>query len=635
MFEFIRNHQRLMQFLLLLFIVPSFAFLGMESYTRMGDKENIVAKVDGQPITRQEWESAQRQQSERFRQMFGEEFDPAFFSTPEVRQGVLENLISQRALIAEARRHHLAASDQALQEAILAIPGLVTDGTFDNERYRSLLAAQGMTPAMYEAGLRQELVLQQLNGAIQNTAFSPKTVAKRLSDLNEQERVVQEQVFNAADFASKVTLTPEMVKDFYKKNDRLFQVPEKVAAEYVVLSQQMLEQQMTVSESDVRSYYEQNAKLYTTEEQRRARHILISVHESASAKDKATAKTKANDLRAQLQSKPDEFARLAKENSDDPGSAEQGGDLGFFDRGMMVPEFEKAAYALNVNEISPVVESDFGFHIIQLVAIKPGATKSLAEVKDEIEAEIRKQKSARAFTEMAETLSNTVYEQPDSLKPVAEKLDLKIEKAADLTRQPNPGSEKNTPYNQEKFLSALFSEDVLKDKHNTEAIEVGANTLIAGRVVSRTLASKLPFEEVEEKIRERLTKLEAVKLATQAGETKLATESKQLEGFSKPLTVSRANPSVLPEAAFVAVMKAAVTALPAYVGVEVPQQGYRLYRINAVQQSKTDDTRRKAERQQITEALAQQQMLSYIEILKKQAKVEVLKPVGASAASEP
>lgn len=636
MFEFIRSHQRLMMLLLLLVIAPSFIFLGLEGYTRLSDASNVVAKVADQPITQQQWEAAQRQQMERFRQMLGDQFDPSMFDTPEVKQGILENLIAQKALAVEVARKQLSVSDQALQQAIISVPGLINEGKFDNERYRSLLGAQGMTPAMYEAGLRQDLALQQLNAAIQNTAFAPKAVASRLSDINDQEREVQELAFKTADYIPQVKVTDDMLKDYYDKNGHLFEIPEQIKAEYVVLNNDALARQITVTDADIKSYYDQNAKLYSVDEQRRASHILIEAGKDASPAEKAAAKEKAEELLQRLRKNPGEFARLAKEHSQDPGSAERGGDLDFFGRGAMVKPFEDAAYQLKQGEISDVVQSDFGFHIIQITAIKPGATKNLAEVKDQIAAEIRKQQASKKYNELAESFSNLVYEQPDSLQPVADKLGLKIETASNLTRSPNPSIPVDAAYNNPKFLMALFSDDAIKNKHNTETVEVAANVLIAGRVAEYKPTTKRPFEEVKSIVRERVTQIEAIKLAKNAGEEKLAEIRAKgaADGFSKPVTVSRASAAGLRSQAFLAVMKADVSKLPAYTGVEIPNQGYSVYRINKMSQSATDPARRQAEHQQITDALAQQEMLAYIEVLKKRAKVEILKPVATKAGAE-
>ena len=461
MFDFIRTHQRLMQFLLLLVIFPSFALFGLESYTSMGDSSTTVAKVDGQAITQPEWDAAQREQMERFRQMFGGQFDPKMFDTPEAKQDVLDGLISERVLAAEAKRNRLSVSDQALQQTILGIAGLTTaDGKFDVERYKSLLAAQGMTPAMYEASLRQDLIVQQVNAAIQSTAFAPDSLAKRLSELGEQEREVQYLTFKAADYASQVKVTDDMLKAYYDKSNE-FSVPEQVKAEYVVLTADALAAQISVSDADVKSYYEQNAKQYGVDEQRRASHILIAANKDAPAAEKAAAKAKAEKLLETLRKSPQDFAKLAKENSNDPGSAERGGDLDFFSKGMMVKPFEDAAFKLKQGELSDLVESDYGYHIIKVTAIKPATLKPLEQVKGDIANDIRKQLVTKKYAETADVFSNTVYEQSDSLKSVADKLKLKIETVNNLSRQPNPAVAATAPFNNAKFLSALFSDCLL------------------------------------------------------------------------------------------------------------------------------------------------------------------------------
>lgn len=633
MFEFIRTHRRLMQFLLLLFIFPSFAFFGIEGYTRFSEGDNAVAKVADQSITAQELDAAQREQMERFRQMFGTQFDPKMLDTPEAKQDILDGLIAQRVIAAEATRNRLSISDQALRQTILATPGLTTaDGKFDVERYKSLLAAQGMTPTMYEARLRHDLALQQVGDGIQSTAFAPKTVTDRLSDLNDQEREVQEMLFKASDYVSQVKVTDDMLKAYYDQHGNQFEVPEQIKAEYVVLNTEAVAAQISVSDADIKSYYEQNAKRFTEEQQRRASHILIKAGKEASAAEKAAAKEKAEKLLAELRKTPADFARLAKENSQDPGSAERGGDLDFFSKGMMVKPFEDATFALKKGEISNVVESDFGYHIIQLTDIKPGATKSLDEVKGEIAAEIKKQLTAKKFAELAEQFGNIVYEQSDSLKPVAEKLNLKIETVAGLTRTPNQAFPPNSPFNQPKFLSALFSDEAIKNKRNTEAVEVAPNTLISGRVVEYKPVMKRPFEEVQLVIRERVTQMEADALAQKAGEAKLAAvkSNGDATGFASPKTVSRAKSEGMNRDALQAIMRADASKLPAHVGVDLGNQGYGIYRINKVTQpAAPDNARRQGEREQITNALAQQEMFAYLEALKKKAKVEILKPVTA------
>jgi peptidyl-prolyl cis-trans isomerase D len=634
MFEFIRTHQRLMQFLLLLFIFPSFAFVGIQSYAHFGDGDDAVAKVAGKTITKQEWEAAIQQQMEQLRERFGAQFDAKVFDTPDTRQRILENLIAQRAMNAEVVRDHLSVSDQALQQAILAIPGMTTaDGKFDVERYKSILAVQGMTPAMYEVRKRQDMAMQQLNSAIQETAIAPKSVAGRISDLNDQERLVQEIPFRNDAYMAQVKVTDDMIKAYYDKNIKQFEVPEQVKAEYVVLSSEALATQIPVSEADVRSYYDQNQKRFGVEEQRRASHILVAVKKDASAADVAAARAKAEKLLAQVKAAPGDFAKIAKANSDDPGSAERGGDLDVFGRGMMVKPFDDAAFKMKVGEISDLVKSDFGFHIIKLTEVKPATVKTVAEATPEITAEIRKQLAAKKYAESAEIFTNTAYEQSDSLKPLADKLKLPIQTADNLKRVPAPDALPTSPIANPKFLAALFSNDALKNKRNTEAVEVAPNTLVVGHVVEYKPVSRLPLEAVQSLVKARVTQTEAANLARRAGEAKLAELKKTPDGsaFGQEKAVSRTKENSIDPAAVGAIMKADTTKLPALVGVDLQGKGYSIYRINKVALPATvDAARRTAEQAQIANLLAQEEMLAFIDVLKQRAQVKIL-PAAASS----
>ncbi|MCI1004963.1 SurA N-terminal domain-containing protein [Herbaspirillum sp. C7C8] len=636
MFDFIRTHQRLMQFLLLLFIFPSFAFFGLEGYSRLTD-DSGVAKVAGQTITKEEWDAAHRQQLERMRQVYGNQFDSKIFDSPQARRAILDNLIAQRALGAEVVASKLVVPDQVLQQSILQIPGLTKpDGTFDNEHYRVLLAAQGMTQKSYEAGLRREMAVQQLNAAIQSTAFAPRTVAENLSNLNDQERTVQMLNFKPDSYASQVKVTDDMLKAYYDKNTARFETPEQADIEYVVLDAAAVAAQATVTDDDIKSYYEQNQKQYATEEQRRASHILITVKKDASAADKAAAKSKADALVAQLRKNPGDFAKLAKANSQDPGSAANGGDLGYFSRDAMVKPFADAAFSLKQGEISDPVESDFGYHVIEVTGIKPASVKPLESVKAEIGADIKKQIAAKKYSDMADQFNNLVYENADSLKAVSDKLKLKIQTASGVTRLPNPAAGA-APYNNAKFLSALFTDDVIKGKHNTEAVQTAPNTLVAARMTSYKPVSKRPFEEVKAEVQKDVVAAEEQSLAVKAGQERLAQlqAKDDASGFSEPKVVSRVKSDGWTQEAFNAVMKADTAKLPVYVGAETRGLGYQIYRITKVEQPKTVDTaRRKAEQEQITAALSQQDALGYLDYLREKAKTKLLKGAAAVSADD-
>jgi len=624
MFEFIRTHQRLMQFFLLLLILPSFVLVGVSQYKERGS-ENGVASVNGHTITQQEWEQAQRRQIDQARQQMGERFDQKMFDTPEAKQAVLDNLVAERAVNAEVEREHLTADDTALQKTILGIPAFrKADGSFDMEQYKAALAAQGMTPEVFDARMRHDLAVQQLAGSVQLSAFAPRSVSGRLSDLSAQQRQVQEVLFPAAQFASQVKVTDDMVKAYYDKHPEQFQVPEQVKANYLVLDQAAVEKQVSVSDAEVADAYNKNKARFVTPEKRNASHILVTVAKDAKPADDAAAKAKAEAILAEVRKNPGDFAKIAKAQSQDPGSAELGGDLGTIEKGVFAKPVEDAIYGLKEGETSGLVRSEFGYHIVKVTKVAPSTQKTLEEAKPEIVADLKKTKLSAKYSEMAETFSNTVYEQADSLKPAADKLGLTIQTAEGLSRTPNPALGAS-PVNNEKFLKALFSNDALANKRNTEAVEVAPSTLVAGHVVEFKPAAKRPLAEVEAAIRQRVTQEEAVRLARQAGEAKLAAaRNGDAAGFGETKTVSRtAQPPIDPTAA-VAVLKADVSKLPAVIGVELPGKGYGVYRITQVSQpAQADAERRKQEAEQIARAVGAGEMTSFVEALKHKAKAKI------------
>jgi peptidyl-prolyl cis-trans isomerase D len=568
----------------------------------------------------------------------GERFDQKLFETPEAKQAVLDQLVAERAINAEIIRNHLTVSDAALQKAILDIQAFrKDDGTFDMDRYKAALAAQGMTPEMFDQRMRHDLAVQQLVGSVQQTAFAPRTVANRLSDINDEEREVQEQLFPAANYVAQVKVTDDMVKAYYDKNAALFQVPESVKAEYVVFDASAVEKQVNVSDAEVADAYNKSKARFTTPEKRTASHILINVKKGAPAAEDAAAKAKAQAILDDVKKNPNDFAKIAKAQSQDPGSAELGGDLGVVQKGVFVKPVEDAIYSLKEGEVSGLVRSEFGYHIIKITKIVPESQKSLEEAKPEIVAELKKAKMSAKYTELAETFRNTVYEQADSLKPVADKLGLTVQTAEGLTRAPNPALGPS-PVNNPKFLEAIFGSDAIKNKRNTDAVEIAPGTLVAGRVVEFKPATKRPLADVEAAIRQRVTQEEAAKLARQAGEAKLAAAkaSGDTAGFGEAKIVSRTKQPTINETAAIAVLKADASKLPAYVGVDIPGMGYGVYRIGKVSQpAQPDVARRKQEAEQIGRAVGNAETYGFVEALKHKAKAKInVKAADLGAKSE-
>ncbi len=625
MFDTVRKHQRLMQFLLLVLIFPAFAFFGIQGYEQFFAEDGAVAKVGSSKITRQEYDLAHRRQIEQLRQMLGDRFDAALLDSDAARAQILDGLISQHALLAEANAKRIAVPDGQLRRAIVGIPGLAgPDGRFDMERYRQLLRAQGKNEQIFEAEMRADLALQALPEAISQTAFVPASLVDRMIGLGEQTREVRELRFRTEDFVAKVQPTDAQLNDYYERNAQAFELPENARVEYLVLSSEAVAGRIEVSEQDARAYYEQNKARYATAEQRRASHILIELPSGADGARKQAARERAAALRERLLGGAD-FATLAKAESQDSGSAAAGGDLGFFTRETMVKPFADAAFGMKVGETSDVVESEFGFHVIRLTEIKPASERGFEAVRASIEAEIRSQQAATRFAEAAETFSNLVYEQADTLEPAAQRFGLKVLSADEVRRNATPALPREHPLNNPRLLAALFSADSISARRNTEAVDIGNGTLAAARIVEHRPARRQPFAAVKEQVRQLVVHDEAHKLALEAGRSRLeALRRGEAAGdLGAARTVSRAAGPELPQAGIDAVFGAAAEPLPALVGTDLGAPGYAIYQVTKVN---LPDAARVAERrdtyrQQLQQVYAQQALSDYLESVKARAQI--------------
>jgi len=618
MFDLVHNNKRLMQVVLALVALP-FAFWGIDSYQRVMSRGGEVAEVSGQKISEQEFSEALRQQQDRLRGMLGKNFDPAVFDSPAMRRELLDGMISQRLLMQYASRNYLMVPDQTLVEATLSIPAFQVDGKFSRERYDAALQNERMSPETFDAALRRDLTVQQLSGALADSGFVSKSAADQLALLRAQQREIAEQRIQAD--ARGVRVAADAIRAFYDGNPARFQIPEEVQAEYIVLSADALLSSEQLDAAETRKYYESNLSKYGESEQRRASHILISVKGGATDEDKRKARQRAEGVLSQLRASPGSFADLAKKESGDPGSASQGGDLGFFSRGMMVRPFEEAAFRLKLGQISDLVESDFGFHIIKVTGIKPGKMKTFEQVRPEIELQLKKQQAGRHFAEAAEVFSNLVYEQSDSLKPAADKFKLAIQKAQGVTRQ----VAKVPALNNVRLLAALFSEDSIKNRRNTEAVETSPGTLVSARVLERKPASLRPFEEVKDGIARDLARQEALGLARKQGAALLENLRKgdaSQARFGAGKLVSRDDPKGLAPAAISQVFGADASKVPAYAGVE-SGDGYTIYRIARVVEVRPDEARARSVQSELGRTSGALEFKSFLDALRADAKVEI------------
>lgn len=628
MFDAVRNNKRIVQGFLVLITLP-FAFWGVDSYVHNTGAGNDVAKVGNVKITQKQYQEAWRDQQQRLRQMMGASFDPAMMDSPEAKQAVLNSLIDRSILLQEAAKNRLSASDNMLRDIISKIPALQENGQFSMDRYEAALKAQGLTQAGFEAQMRQDITLQQLASAISDTGMVSSSVVDALLRIQSEERLVSELRIPAAQFADKVKPTDEDLKKYYDQHKAAFKVPEELRAEYVQLSLDTLLPQITIKPEDVKSWYDSHKERFQQPEERRASHILIMVDAKASPADKAKAKTKAEAVLKEVQQNPGKFADIAKRDSQDPGSAAKGGDLGFFAKGAMVKPFDDAVFKLKDGQLSGLVQSDFGYHIIKLTGIKAGKVASLDEVKGQIETELKKQEASRKFAEMAEAFSNTVYEQADSLKPAADKFKLTVQQSGWLTRQANPA---NGVLGNAKLLGALFGDDAVKNKRNTDAVEVAPNTLVAARVVEYKPASMKTFESVKAQLLQVVKAQQMADLAKKAGEAQLAAlqkgEGAKSGTWTPARAISRLNGSqMVPPPALQAIFKAKVAKLPAYAGATFPNGvGYVIYRIEKVSQpEKLDETKRQQLHQEYTNLSSQEDFGAYLSALRSRYKVVINK----------
>jgi len=620
LFDLVHKHKRIVQVILALLIVP-FAIWGIESY-QFGGSADTVATVNGLKISKREFEEALSNQQDQLRRMLGRNFDPAIMDTAESRAALLDSLVERRLVESAALEADLSIPDEVLAGIIHSVPAFQVNGQFSKAQYEATLKTQRppLTTAQFEARVRQDLALQQLARAVGDAAIAPRTVAARLVALETQQREVSEARVPAQQFMGQVKVDEARLKSYYEENPAQFRQPERVRAEYVLLSADALARDVPVSEAEVKAQWD-------------ARY-------GAAFAEREAARKKAEGILAEVRKDPKRFAEVAKAQSDDKPSAEQGGDLGFQPRGSFVKPFEDALYKMKPGQISGVVETEFGFHILRLEAIRKndgkeerrashilvgasGDARPLAEMRPQIEAELRKERGQRRFAEAAETFSNMVYEQSDSLNPVAERFKLTVRTTPWIAKS---AQQELGPLDNPKLLAALFSQDAITHKRNTDAVEVAPGTLVAARVAEHQPAAQRPFEQVKGEIAETLRRREAAELARKEGERKLEALRKGQDAslkWSAPKSVSRREPQGLRGDILRSVMSADASKLPAFEGVAL-DDGYLLLRVSKV----TDSAAKAADAEALQRAgqiYGASQYQAFLASLRADAEIEVRK----------
>ncbi len=568
-------------------IAVTFALFGIDSYLTGDRGAGVVAEVGDTSVSRDEFLREIQVQSDRMRETLGPGFDPSLASSAEFRKQVLDSLIERKLMLLEAQKLKLIAPDAYIAGVLGQIPAFQQDGKFSQERYEAVLRQNGRTPAQFESELRQAFMLETIGSSVSLASFPSQTALAQIARLVAQQREISWTDLSPALVAQNVKVTPADIERHYADRRAEFTEPEEIRAEYLVLDIASVAASITVSDQAVAEYYAAHSAQFGQPELRSASHILIAADKNADAATRDQARAKAMALYQTLQKAPGRFGELARAESQDPGSAARGGNLGSFGRGTMVKPFEDAVFGMKPNEIRGPVESDFGFHIIRLDGIEPAQIAPLSEVKPMVVEELRRQQAQSRFADLADNFSNLVYENADSLQPAAEAAKLAVRRTDWMNvRQAPP------PFNHAALSAALFSAESIQSKQNTEAIEVQPGTLVAARVVEHRPQRLRPLAEVSAAIEAKLRGEQGARLLAQKGEALIQSLRKGEEAgtrWSEFRVVNRQPSAEFDPAALKAVFRVNAESLPAYAGFARPDGSYRVVRVTRVLEATTVD----------------------------------------------
>ncbi len=533
--------------IVILISVP-FALWGIQEYMGIGS-EPLAAKVNGTEITQRALDNQYQSFRQQLRAQLGSAYRPELFEDSGMRREVLNRMIRDRVVEQSAYEMGLRVSDLEVQSVLLGMDAFQKDGRFDQQTFERSARLQGLTPAGYMERVRKLLLTQQLTQAVSAGTFVTEFEKREAVRLMMQQREFSYLVVPAADYLVDTPIDNGEIEAYYDAHQSEFLVPERVKLSYIQLDAESAGSTLEVGDEQLRTYYQEHQDKFGLPEQRQASHILILAPGDADESAVAEAKGKLENIRARAEQGED-FAQLAKEFSQDPGSAENGGDLGYFGRGVMDPAFEQAVFAMQPGEISEPVRSSFGFHLIMLQDIKTGSVKPFDMARPEVEQAYRKAEGESLYFELAEQLADISYEDPTTLGPAAEALGLEIKQSGWVSRDSAEGV-----LAAPKVISAAFSEDVLVERNNSELIEIDQESSLVLRVDEHEVATTQPLAEVEEQIAQTLRRqnaeaqaqAEADKLLQEIGKGATLPQVAGSLALAGPLTLGRNDRSVPPE----------------------------------------------------------------------------------------
>ncbi len=613
--------------IVLVVITIGFSFWGIESYlfTRV---DSSVANVNGTEISQDQFRQRFDETRQRLMQQSNGQLDASFFERPEMKKQVLDQLVNERVLLEANKELGITVTDDRIKREILAVPAFQKDGKFDPDTYKMLLQAQQMSPRSFEERVREDLAVRELPQQVGSAVLVTDAELDSYLRLKDQRRDFRYVKLDkpAPDTAP---VSDDAIQAYYKEHVAEFTTPERVALDYLELDGSKLEVNATPDDAVLKERYEKEKSRFVSAEQRLASHILVKVGGKGSPDDQKAALAKAEGIAKEAKAGKD-FAALAKQDSDDLGSRNQGGDLGWLEKGQTDEAFENALFAMNKGDISdPVLTSD-GYSIIDLRDIRAGKTRSFEDVKPELAKEYAATEKDRAYTDKAGRLTDLTYQDPSSLDSAAKDLGLTVQKTELFARNGGAGIAENP-----KVVKAAFSDTVLVQNNNSDPIEIGPNHIVVVRIAEHKPATPMPLEGVKELVRARV---EAERGSKQAREhaDKLFADLGNGEPLEKIAEAAKAKVETQQGIAREAVnvdsaIVAAAFSLPRPTADKPSRQrvalggdAYALLQLDSVTDgdpSKLDAKTREAARNTLGQAIATTAAREFIDALRGQAKI--------------
>ncbi|WP_339516737.1 SurA N-terminal domain-containing protein [Pseudomonas sp. RL_15y_Pfl2_60] len=597
-------------------IVALLALTGVDAiFTSTSNSQN-AAEVNGEKITQSELGQAVEMQRRQLVQQLGRNFDPALLDEKLLRDASLKGLIERSLLLQGATEAKFGFSEAALDQVILMTPEFSVDGKFNAERFDQVIRQLGYTRMQFRQMLRQEMLIGQLRAGLAASSFVTDEEVQAFAALEKQTRDFATQTIKAD--PAPVTVSDDDVKAYYDAQSSQFMSPEQVVVQYVELKKDAFFDQVKVADKDLQDAYK--AEIANLTEQRDAAHILIEVNDKVSDDQ---AKAKIEEIQKRLQNGED-FAALAKELSQDPGSANNGGDLGYAGPGVYDPEFEKALYALDKDQVSAPVRSSFGWHLIKLLGVQAPQVPSFDSLKEKLVNDLKEQKVEKRFVEVSKQLEDSAFEASDLAQP-AQELGLKVETSKPFGREGGEGITANR-----KVVEAAYSDDVLEGGSNSAVIELDPSTAVVIHVKQHLKPEQLKLEEVADSIREHLTTVRASEAAKAAGEKQIAQlaagdSSSGNEQWAVTEAAARAQEGVDPtvlQALFR--MPKPADGKPTYTGVSLASGDFVVIRLDGVskQEQALTDEEKTTYRRVLASRIGQQDFAAYRKQLEAKADIE-------------